>query len=187
MGLGEFLTESVVHDPATGVLLSAGTFEYKPPTSLDIPIKMKVLAVVSIRHGGSRPLVDPSAPPPTPTPMLFTPHYCLGGKRAVIDTAPRTLPFGSHLLTWAPYPLSTPLPFPTLPLPTLPFLSTLSPRVRPVAQTTFLPDHPNPAGVLGSKATGEPSFALATSALLAVKHAVRSARADAGASRTWAP
>lgn len=41
MGLGEFLTEQVVYSP-TGELLSMGTFEYKPPTTLDIPQVMNV-------------------------------------------------------------------------------------------------------------------------------------------------
>lgn len=34
--------------------------------------------------------------------------------------------------------------------------------------TTLLPDCPNPVGVLGSKATGEPSYALGSSAFLYV-------------------
>ena len=47
-------------------------------------------------------------------------------------------------------------------------------------QTTLLPDCPNPSGVLSSKATGEPSYALGMSAHFAVKYAVSSARSDAG-------
>jgi xanthine dehydrogenase molybdopterin-binding subunit B len=43
MGLGEFLTEDVVFS-SDGVLQSVGTFEYKPPQSLDIPQSMKVRA-----------------------------------------------------------------------------------------------------------------------------------------------
>ncbi|GFO29431.1 indole-3-acetaldehyde oxidase-like [Plakobranchus ocellatus] len=38
----------------------------------------------------------------------------------------------------------------------------------------------NPLGVLGSKAVAEPALTMSTAALLAVKHAVESARADAG-------
>lgn len=45
---------------------------------------------------------------------------------------------------------------------------------------TLIPDCPNPIGILGSKATGEPPLALGASVHFAVKYAVRSARADAG-------
>jgi hypothetical protein len=51
-------------------------------------------------------------------------------------------------------------------------------------QTTLLADNPNPVGVLSSKATGEPSYALAISAHFAVKYAVQSARSDAGVTGT---
>ena len=51
-------------------------------------------------------------------------------------------------------------------------------------QTTLLPDCPNAVGILGSKATGEPSYSLGCSAHFAVKYAVRAARIDAGASGT---
>jgi len=87
MGLGLFLTEDVAFDGTTGELLSVGTFEYKPPYSLDIPQTMNV---------------------------------------------------------------------------------------------TLLPDCPNPIGILSSKATGEPPLSLAASVHLAIKYAVRAARADAG-------
>lgn len=41
-GLGLFLTEQVSFDGTTGELNSVGTFEYKPPFSLDIPQVMNV-------------------------------------------------------------------------------------------------------------------------------------------------
>jgi len=47
---------------------------------------------------------------------------------------------------------------------------------------TLLPDAPNPAGFLRSKASGEPPYALAMSVHFAIRSAVESARADAGTS-----
>ncbi|KAB7507046.1 Indole-3-acetaldehyde oxidase [Armadillidium nasatum] len=42
MGLGFFTSEKVKYDPETGQKLSNGTWEYKPPTALDIPIDFRV-------------------------------------------------------------------------------------------------------------------------------------------------
>eukprot|EP00039_Didymoeca_costata_P013650 m.211254 g.211254 ORF g.211254 m.211254 type:complete len:1324 (+) comp15833_c0_seq4:23-3994(+) len=46
MSMGYWLTEEIKHDPNTGLLLTDGTWEYKPPSVLDIPISMntKLLA-----------------------------------------------------------------------------------------------------------------------------------------------
>ncbi|GFO29432.1 xanthine dehydrogenase/oxidase [Plakobranchus ocellatus] len=44
----------------------------------------------------------------------------------------------------------------------------------------FQRNAPNPLGVLGSKAVAEPALTMSTAALLAVKHAIEFARADAG-------
>jgi xanthine dehydrogenase/oxidase len=46
---------------------------------------------------------------------------------------------------------------------------------------TLLPDAPNPAGFLRSKAVGEPPLILASSVFFAIKHALYEARADADA------
>ncbi|XP_015110495.1 indole-3-acetaldehyde oxidase [Diachasma alloeum] len=43
----------------------------------------------------------------------------------------------------------------------------------------------NPVGVLGSKAIGEPPFCMSYSVLLAIKHALSSARKDAGDDGSW--
>ncbi|XP_061428611.1 LOW QUALITY PROTEIN: xanthine dehydrogenase-like [Lethenteron reissneri] len=85
MGLGYWLTERLVYHPTSGQLLTNGTWEYKPPSSKDIPVDFRV-----------------------------------------------------HLLK----------------------------------------DAPNPAGVLRSKASGEPPQCMSCSALLAVKHAALAARAE---------
>ncbi|KAK4325143.1 hypothetical protein Pmani_004297 [Petrolisthes manimaculis] len=42
MGIGLFTTELVKYDPATGQKLSNGTWEYKPPTALDMPADLRV-------------------------------------------------------------------------------------------------------------------------------------------------
>lgn len=42
MGLGYFTTEEVVFDQDTGRLLTEGTWEYKPPMALDIPLDFSV-------------------------------------------------------------------------------------------------------------------------------------------------
>ncbi|XP_063888909.1 uncharacterized protein LOC135115838 isoform X1 [Scylla paramamosain] len=42
MGLGLFTSEKLKFDPSTGQKLSNGTWEYKPPTALDIPADLRV-------------------------------------------------------------------------------------------------------------------------------------------------
>lgn len=42
MGLGLYTSEKVKFDPSTGQKLSNGTWEYKPPTALDIPADLRV-------------------------------------------------------------------------------------------------------------------------------------------------
>uniref|UniRef100_A0A1X7TMW0 Aldehyde oxidase/xanthine dehydrogenase a/b hammerhead domain-containing protein n=1 Tax=Amphimedon queenslandica TaxID=400682 RepID=A0A1X7TMW0_AMPQE len=87
MGLGYFLTERVVYDKDTGALLTHNTWEYKPPTTKDIPIDFRV---------------------------------------------------------------------------------------------ELLKNAPNPLGILGSKAVGEPPLLMSSGVLFALKRAVESARHDAG-------
>lgn len=43
MGLGFFTSEIVKFDASTGQKVSNGTWEYKPPTALDIPIDMRII------------------------------------------------------------------------------------------------------------------------------------------------
>ncbi|XP_055877784.1 uncharacterized protein LOC106061888 isoform X2 [Biomphalaria glabrata] len=42
MGLGAYLTEEVLYDKVSGVVLNDGTWEYKPPTTKDIPIDWRI-------------------------------------------------------------------------------------------------------------------------------------------------
>jgi xanthine dehydrogenase molybdopterin-binding subunit B len=41
-GIGFFLTEECVYDASTGRLINNGTWDYKPPESLDIPLDLRV-------------------------------------------------------------------------------------------------------------------------------------------------
>uniref|UniRef100_A0A0A9YL90 Indole-3-acetaldehyde oxidase n=1 Tax=Lygus hesperus TaxID=30085 RepID=A0A0A9YL90_LYGHE len=50
---------------------------------------------------------------------------------------------------------------------------------------TLAKDAPNPKGVLRSKSTGEPPICLAFSAVMALRHAIDSARSDAGLGGEW--
>jgi xanthine dehydrogenase/oxidase len=52
MGLGYFLTEEVVMSQDTGELVSTGTWEYKPPSSQDIPVSF----TVNLLKGAPNPL-----------------------------------------------------------------------------------------------------------------------------------
>ncbi|XP_065844843.1 xanthine dehydrogenase/oxidase-like [Oscarella lobularis] len=42
MGIGYWLTEHFVRDPTTGTLLTSNTWEYKPPSSKDIPADFRI-------------------------------------------------------------------------------------------------------------------------------------------------
>ncbi|XP_050394780.1 uncharacterized protein LOC126812430 isoform X2 [Patella vulgata] len=42
MGLGAMLTEDTIYNPETGQVLNNGTWDYKPPTSKDIPIDWRI-------------------------------------------------------------------------------------------------------------------------------------------------
>lgn len=50
---------------------------------------------------------------------------------------------------------------------------------------TFLRNSTNSVGVMGSKATGEPAITMACSGLFALRHALTSARKDAGLNDDW--
>lgn len=87
MGIGYILLEKCIYDPESGQCVNNGTWEYKPPTSRDIPVDFRI---------------------------------------------------------------------------------------------KFLENRPNPLGVLGSKAVGEPPLVLSNSVLYALRQAIASARQDRG-------
>ncbi|XP_052797561.1 xanthine dehydrogenase/oxidase-like isoform X2 [Mya arenaria] len=94
MGLGYWLTEQLRFDPETGALVTDSTWEYKPPSSKDIPVDFRV---------------------------------------------------------------------------------------------NLVKKNPNPAGILGAKAVGEPPLCMSCSALFAIKHAIQAARKDIGKDDTYFP
>ena len=63
MGLGYMLLERTVYDPETGKCLSNGTWEYKIPTTKDIPMDLRVKFVENKPnpHGvmGSKATAEP--------------------------------------------------------------------------------------------------------------------------------
>ncbi len=54
-------------------------------------------------------------------------------------------------------------------------------------RTTFYNSHNNPDGVLGSKATGEPSVLFGVGVLFAIRQALNAARRDRGETVGWYP
>ncbi|KAK4312005.1 hypothetical protein Pmani_016533 [Petrolisthes manimaculis] len=64
MGLGLYTSEMVKFDPTTGKKLSNGTWEYKPPTALDIPVDMRITLLPNAAnpHGvlGSKATGEPA-------------------------------------------------------------------------------------------------------------------------------
>lgn len=71
MGLGLLTSENITYDPANGRCTSATTWEYKPPQSLDIPVKFDVemlpshgnpVGVLSSKATGEPPLACASSP-----------------------------------------------------------------------------------------------------------------------------
>ncbi|KAK7081739.1 hypothetical protein SK128_005861 [Halocaridina rubra] len=63
MGLGFFTSELVKFNPETGQKLSNGTWEYKPPTALDIPVDFRITLLPNAKnpHGvlGSKATGEP--------------------------------------------------------------------------------------------------------------------------------
>ncbi|KAK7469512.1 hypothetical protein BaRGS_00036491, partial [Batillaria attramentaria] len=66
MGLGYHLTEKMKYDPTTGVALTDGTWEYKPPMPKDIPIDFRItmlknnpnpLGILRAKASGEPPLM----------------------------------------------------------------------------------------------------------------------------------
>ncbi|XP_045620965.1 LOW QUALITY PROTEIN: uncharacterized protein [Procambarus clarkii] len=64
MGMGLYTSEMVKYDTSTGQKLSNSTWEYKPPTALDIPVDMRIslLSNTSNAHGvlGSKATGEPA-------------------------------------------------------------------------------------------------------------------------------
>jgi xanthine dehydrogenase/oxidase len=68
-GIGFFLTEECVYDPTTGRLINNGTWDYKPPSSQDIPIDFRVTLLSNTPNSNGILRSKGSGEPP----------YCLAG------------------------------------------------------------------------------------------------------------
>ncbi|CAF0756244.1 unnamed protein product [Brachionus calyciflorus] len=79
MGMGFWLTEKIKHDPKTGILLTNGTWEYKPPTTKDIPIDFRINFLKNNPNPvgilGSKAIGEP--------PLCLTPCVAFAVKRAI--------------------------------------------------------------------------------------------------------
>ena len=79
MGLGFWLLEKFRYDPNTGKCLTNGTWEYKPPTSKDIPIDFRITFLKNNPNPlgvlGSKCIGEP--------PLCLTPSVAFAVKRAI--------------------------------------------------------------------------------------------------------
>jgi len=79
MGIGFWLFEKVRYDPDTGRLLTNGTWEYKPPTSRDIPVDFRITFMDKNPNPlgvlGSKCIGEP--------PLCLTPSVAFSVKRAI--------------------------------------------------------------------------------------------------------
>jgi xanthine dehydrogenase/oxidase len=79
MGMGFWLYEKVRYDPESGACLSNGTWEYKPPTTKDIPADFRITFLQNNPNPlgvlGSKCIGEP--------PLCLTPCVALAVKRAI--------------------------------------------------------------------------------------------------------
>lgn len=79
MGMGFWLFEKVRYDPSTGVCLTNGTWEYKPPSTKDIPADFRVTFLENSYNIpgvlGSKAVGEP--------PLCLSPCVAFAAKRAI--------------------------------------------------------------------------------------------------------
>lgn len=79
MAMGFWLFEKVRYDPKTGICLTNGTWEYKPPTSKDIPVDFRVTFLDNAPNPmgvlGSKCIGEP--------PLCLSPSIVFAVKRAI--------------------------------------------------------------------------------------------------------
>jgi xanthine dehydrogenase/oxidase len=80
MGMGFWLMEKVRYDPSTGVCLTNGTWEYKPPTTKDIPVDFRVTFLDQTPNPGVGVLGSKCIGEP---PLCLSPCVAFAVKRAI--------------------------------------------------------------------------------------------------------
>jgi xanthine dehydrogenase/oxidase len=79
MGMGFWLHEKVMYDPDSGLNLTNGTWEYKPPSSKDIPVDFRV----SFLRNSPNPLGFLGAKAVGEPPLCLAPSVAFAAKRAI--------------------------------------------------------------------------------------------------------
>jgi xanthine dehydrogenase/oxidase len=169
-GLGYMFTEEVLFDDE-GRLLTDGTWEYKPPCSHTIPVDFRVSLNVAERHLTTLPIEHTVALVTAAGPAAFRPDVAVLAQRAMLakaDDPPAVPDYSSAAADPAVVEeVERVQVFDSSDI-------AADPELRgQIAEATA-------AALHSAKNIGEPPVALAVSALLAVKRAVLSARADAG-------
>ncbi|XP_041363518.1 xanthine dehydrogenase-like [Gigantopelta aegis] len=92
MGLGGYLLEKVIYDPDTGSVINNGTWDYKPPTTKDIPIDFRIkLLSLSPNPAGTRSSKACGEPP-----MVLSSGVLFALKQAV-DVARKDCSLEKHV------------------------------------------------------------------------------------------
>jgi xanthine dehydrogenase molybdopterin-binding subunit B len=169
-GLGFMFTEEILFDD-DGRLLTDGTWEYKPPCSHTIPVDLRVSLNVAERPRTRLPIEHTVALVSGAGPAAFRPDVAVLAQQAMLaKTAdPPAVPAGSAAAAD---------PAVVEQVKQIQVLDSEDIAADPELQEQL--DEATAAALHSAKAVGEPPVALAVSALLAVKRAVLSARADAG-------
>ena len=169
-GLGYMFTEEVLFDDE-GRLLTDGTWEYKPPCSHTIPVDFRVSLKVAERPVTTLPIEHTVALLTGAGPTAFRPDVAVLAQRAMLAKAgdPPAVPA---------YSSAAANPAVVEEVKRIQVFDSADIAADPelrgqIAEATA-------AALHSAKNIGEPPVALAVSALLAVKRAVLSARADSG-------
>jgi xanthine dehydrogenase/oxidase len=170
-GLGYMFTEEVLFDDQ-GRLLTDGTWEYKPPCSHTIPVDFRVSLNVARPPVTTLPIEHTVALVAAAGPAAFRPDVAVLAQHAMLAKAgdPPAVPAGSPAAAD---------PAVVEQVEKIQVLTSADIAADPELRQQL--DEATAAALHSAKNVGEPPVALAVSALLAVKRAVLSARADAGA------
>ena len=158
-GLGLFTSEEVITDSDTGRLITDGTWEYKIPAATCIPRQFNAtfLKVLHLSYAASLPVLGCAGGPCKRPIQYVSPVPCIW------------FPGFTHLL----YNLAV-------------GSGCQAAAVSLIRNAMALQDSPNTRGVMGSKASGEPSLLLSVSVLHALRAAVKAAREEISVGATRA-